>query len=159
MIEQHIQFTVDSCPVAQPRARHSAHGGRAITYGAPKSHPIHDFKYAVRQRALAEMDLRSPLEGPLLLSIDFYLPRPAKHDAMTGRGASKQAKYPDGPIPHTGKPDLDNLIKAVKDALKGVTWKDDSQVFRYGMMGKYHHAKGGRPYVFVHIRTIEETQP
>jgi Holliday junction resolvase RusA-like endonuclease len=29
---------------------------------------------------------------------------------------------------HTRKPDLDNLIKAVKDALKGLCWHDDSQV-------------------------------
>jgi len=29
---------------------------------------------------------------------------------------------------HTKRPDLDKLARAVKDALKGVLWKDDSQV-------------------------------
>ncbi len=29
---------------------------------------------------------------------------------------------------HVKKPDLDNLIKALKDAAKGILWHDDSQV-------------------------------
>ena len=29
---------------------------------------------------------------------------------------------------HTVKPDLDKLVRAVKDALKHVLWKDDAQV-------------------------------
>ena len=32
------------------------------------------------------------------------------------------------PSPHTGKPDCDNVAKAVLDALTGVAWDDDSQV-------------------------------
>ena len=31
---------------------------------------------------------------------------------------------------HTGKPDLDNLVKALKDALNGVIYVDDAQVCR-----------------------------
>lgn len=29
---------------------------------------------------------------------------------------------------HTKKPDLDNLVKFIKDCLNGEAWKDDSQV-------------------------------
>jgi Holliday junction resolvase RusA-like endonuclease len=29
---------------------------------------------------------------------------------------------------HTGKPDADNILKAVCDALNGIVWHDDSQV-------------------------------
>lgn len=31
-------------------------------------------------------------------------------------------------VPHTKKPDLDNLVKFAKDCLNGVAWQDDSQV-------------------------------
>lgn len=34
-----------------------------------------------------------------------------------------------GWIFHTKRPDLDNLIKFVKDCLNGVVYQDDSQVF------------------------------
>jgi len=31
-------------------------------------------------------------------------------------------------VPHTRKPDLDKLTRAIKDALTGVIWEDDAQV-------------------------------
>ncbi|HHK41746.1 MAG TPA: RusA family crossover junction endodeoxyribonuclease, partial [Planctomycetaceae bacterium] len=31
-------------------------------------------------------------------------------------------------VPHTSRPDLDNLVKSTKDALNGLAWRDDSQV-------------------------------
>jgi len=31
-------------------------------------------------------------------------------------------------VAHTSKPDLDNMVKLVKDALTGVFWRDDSQI-------------------------------
>ncbi len=38
-------------------------------------------------------------------------------------------KRPKGKVgPHVCRPDLDNLIKAVKDAMNGVIWADDSQI-------------------------------
>ena len=30
---------------------------------------------------------------------------------------------------HTGKPDLDNVLKAVFDAMNNWAWKDDSQIW------------------------------
>ena len=53
------------------------------------------------------------------LSVCFYLPRP------------KRVK-PDAAMPsHTGKPDLDNLLKSTMDALTEIgVWKDDSQVIQ-----------------------------
>jgi Holliday junction resolvase RusA-like endonuclease len=42
-----------------------------------------------------------------------------------------------GTIPKTTKPDGDNLIKCVLDALNGYAWKDDSQVYRITFLKKY----------------------
>ena len=34
----------------------------------------------------------------------------------------------DGLVKHTVKPDIDNLTKAVLDALNGLAWYDDAQI-------------------------------
>jgi len=87
------------------------------------------------------------LTGPVSLSLVFYLPRPKSHFG-TGRNAGKlkpsAKRYP------TTTPDLTKLVRAVEDALKGVTWKDDSQVVYQ------HNTKlyGGRPGVEVTIRDL-----
>ena len=57
----------------------------------------------------------SPLSGPLRLHVFFYMTRP--------KGISKNKRlFPDV------KPDIDNLFKAIADALSGVLWNDDCQL-------------------------------
>lgn len=48
----------------------------------------------------------------------------------------------------TTKPDLDNVIKGIKDALNGVWYKDDSQVVEYGLVGKWYAEE---PHVYVRL--------
>jgi len=54
------------------------------------------------------------LDGPVSLSVSFYLPRPKSLRAKTK--------------PHVTKPDLDKLVRSVKDGLTQIVWHDDSQV-------------------------------
>lgn len=62
------------------------------------------------------------LTGPVALSIEFYFPIP--------KSISKKdkAKMQTGDIMHTKKPDIDNCIKSITDALNGFAYRDDSQV-------------------------------
>ena len=53
-------------------------------------------------------------DGPLVVEIDFWLPRP--------KSAPKRVQFP------TTRPDLDKLVRAVLDACKGIVIQDDSQV-------------------------------
>ena len=56
----------------------------------------------------------------------------------------------------TTKPDLDNLIKGIKDALSGVWYKDDSQVVEYGKVGKWYAEE---PRVYVRLdREVDDGQ-
>lgn len=68
-------------------------------------------------------------EGGVCLRLKFLLARPAS--------------LPKKVVQHTKKPDLDKLARAVKDALKGVLYKDDSQVVR--LIASKHYAPPDAP--------------
>lgn len=122
-----IEFTVPAVPVAMPRPRGMMLGGhvhmhnpthRKLADGRRVSNGVAEFKASVRM-AFAAVYSGPPLEGPIRMTAVFVLPRP--------KGLIWKTK----PMPrlrHTSKPDLDNLEKTVKDALKGLAWGDDSQV-------------------------------
>lgn len=115
-----IAFTVNSVPVAQPRQRHRtiATGSKTFTQNyTPTTHPVNVFKAAC-QNAAAKA-LPAPLDGPLMVWLVFVLPRPSTKTTKRG---------PNPRLWKAGKPDIDNLIKSIHDALNGIAWIDDSQV-------------------------------
>lgn len=65
-----------------------------------------------------------PATGPISLEVHFLMPRPKAH---FGTGRNSNVKKQNAPYWHTSKPDLDKLVRCVKDALTGEIWKDDSQ--------------------------------
>lgn len=67
-----------------------------------------------------------PLEGPVSVSLVFLVPRPRSHYG-TGKNASVlKASAPAHP---STKPDVDKLARACLDAMTGVAYRDDAQVF------------------------------
>jgi Holliday junction resolvase RusA-like endonuclease len=56
-----------------------------------------------------------PMEGPIYITMTFWLPRP--------KSAHKSIYVP------AKKPDLDKLIRAANDALSTILFVDDAQVF------------------------------
>lgn len=131
-------FFVPCLPVAQPRPKATTINGKARMYAAKASHPIHVFKQSVKHAwhsAGAEK-----LEGPLSAVIEFIFERPAKVPKKLGTGRIIKAK----------KPDADNLIKGVLDALNGLAYHDDGQI-AIVLMKKYHAAEGETPGVTVQI--------
>ena len=52
---------------------------------------------------------------------------------------------------HTNKPDIDNLQKAVKDALNGIAYRDDSQVCQVCARKQYAQSDG----MMIEIEEIE----
>lgn len=143
-----IRFTVLAVPVAQPRQRQRVVKGKAGSFAAnytPTKHPVNAFKATVRQALKESGELTAPIEGPVVLECRFYLPRPKR---------LMRKKDPAGAIPHTAKPDRDNLEKSLMDALKGLAWRDDSQVFD-GPVSKWYAEKDGLPRVEVEIRSAD----
>jgi Holliday junction resolvase RusA-like endonuclease len=112
------EVTIDIEPIPQPRQRVTSIGGRARTY-LPVKHPVHEYK---RRIAEAVKDWPKHAKGvPLALSVRFSFAMPASWSR------SKRARH--WFKSHTQKPDLDNLTKAVMDAMASC-WHDDCQVAR-----------------------------
>lgn len=106
-------------PQAQARPR----------FGFGRAHsPKTSWYHLVRWRAMQEAPA-SPLDGPLGLSVEFIFPR-----LKTG---------PKTQVYKWTKPDCDNLVKAVKDALTQAAWwvddgrvADSRQIKRYAIAGE-----------------------
>jgi Holliday junction resolvase RusA-like endonuclease len=74
--------------------------------------------------AAAAMAGRPPLEGPLKFQLTAHMPIPVSWSAKKRQAAMDSWQRP------TSKPDLDNIIKLVKDAINCIVWRDDAQVVR-----------------------------
>jgi Holliday junction resolvase RusA-like endonuclease len=112
-----ITFSVPGDPVPQPRPRVSTRGGFARAY-VPAKHPVHEYR---TQIAAAARDAGLTETGePLSVVIDAVFARPKSH-------LRKSGVKPDAPkLP---RPDVDNIGKAVLDALQDVVG-DDTNVAR-----------------------------
>lgn len=101
-----VTFTVLGEPIPQPRARVSTVGGFARAY-VPAKHKVHAYRLSIAKEAIASG--LSPTVEPLDVVCDFVFVRPKSH--WNKRGLKPKA--PLLPIP-----DVDNMAKAVLDALK-----------------------------------------
>jgi Holliday junction resolvase RusA-like endonuclease len=138
-----ISFVVPAIPVAQPRQRHrivTARAGRTfVSNYTPTKHPVNHFKAAVQLAAQA-VYAGPVLDCPLCMDVLFVFPRPASLPKKRGTGR----------LPHTAKPDRDNCMKAVQDALEGILFRNDSQISS-GQVMKRVAASGEQPHVAVVI--------
>ncbi len=112
-----ITFSVPGEPVPQPRPRVSTAGGFARAY-VPAKHPVHAYRQAVAASARAAGLTQTG--DPLNVVIDAVFRRPKSH--MNKAGVKVTA-------PTLPRPDVDNLAKAVLDALQDVIG-DDTNVSR-----------------------------
>lgn len=115
-----ITFTVPGEPVPQPRPRVSTRGGFARAY-VPAKHPVHAYRAAVVKSCRAALGSASSQSWlgdpgcPLSIVIDAVFERPKSHMRKSG-------VKPDAPkLP---RPDVDNVAKAVLDALQDIIGDD-----------------------------------
>ena len=111
------------------------------------------WRKVVRQEALSAMRHRTVLDGPLNLTVTFFVIRPASHWNKSGLSAEGRRN------PHpTSKPDLTKLLRAVEDACTGVIWKDDSQIVKQVCYKKYCREMNGVPSVLVIVDIHKEDE-
>ena len=139
-MEKRLYMTIEPKPKERPRA--AIIGGHARIF-TPKTTEAYEKELRTAWiRANGEV----PEEGPLRIRIYFGLPIPKSATKANKLQMVTRQVFP------TKKPDLDNLAKAVMDALNGVAYKDDSQIVTVLTKKNY----GEMPYVKV---ILSDEQP
>lgn len=113
-----ISFIVYGEPVAQGRPRFTTVNGHAKAYDPEKSY---SYKQLVRLEATKVMP-PEPWQKAIKIEVRACRSIPKVFSKK------RQIMAIQGDIRPTTKPDIDNIVKGIKDALKGVIWRDDSQV-------------------------------
>ena len=128
-------FLIPGEAVGQARPRVTRHG----TYTPAKSRK---YKELVRQSYLEEYPDAEQMTGPIRMDciISTGIPKSAsrqkKMDMITGK------------LLPTKKPDIDNIEKAIQDALNGLAYEDDKQIIRHYADKQYSET----PCVLVYLR-------
>lgn len=114
-----LEFFVAGRPAPQGSKRHVGNG---IMVESSKA--VAPWRTTVAWHA-AQVHLGAPLDGALLVRLEFLMPRPT---SLPKKKATPR---------HTKRPDVDKLTRAVNDALSGVIWRDDSQVVTQTVHKRY----------------------
>lgn len=113
-----ISLCIIGKPIAKKRPRFARRGKFVTTYNDQETEEgrfILDLREELKQTGCP---FPIPASVPIWITLTFHMPIP--------KSMSKKARLSN--VQHTVKPDLDNLIKFVKDCCNGIVWHDDSQV-------------------------------
>jgi Holliday junction resolvase RusA-like endonuclease len=132
-MEKRLVMTIEPKPKERPRA--AIIGGHARIF-TPKTTEAYEKEI---RAAWVRANGDKPEEGPLRARIYFGLPIPKSETKANKLLMVLRKVFP------TKRPDLDNLIKSVLDALNGVAYKDDCQIVT--MLSRKNYAEA--PYVKV----------
>lgn len=140
-----ISLAVEGTPIPQGSKNVTMMNGKVILregadHAAADRHAT--WRQLVRIKALnAQRDLKwEPVDEPAYLYVEFVMPRPASR--------SKD-------IRHAIAPDLDKLVRAVGDSLKGSLISDDSRISELHATKRYCVA-GESPHCNISLRTFSD---
>lgn len=137
MREVALRIPVEPKPKGRPRF--TSFGGHVHTYTPSKTSQYEEKIKQYYQRATNYFKYEK--SQAICVSLVFGMPIPVSTTK------SRKVAMADGIIRHTKKPDIDNLIKSVLDALNNVAWVDDSQIVRISASKTY----ALEPYVYVRV--------
>ena len=80
-----------------------------------------DKKVYVRTIVQSQMKIKEPISKALKLIIEFHMSVPTSWKKTRRLAVPK--------TPHKRIPDLDNMVKFICDALNGILWVDDAQIY------------------------------
>lgn len=111
-----IKLTIPGKPMGKQRHRTTKSGH---TFTPQKTV---NYETRIQEAFRAEYPDHVPFTGRVWMSLDIYCPIPV---STSNR---KRAQMLENDILPTKKPDIDNVIKLVADALNGIAYADDKQI-------------------------------
>jgi len=133
-----VFFVVPGVPVGKGRPKFARRGNFVATYTPAKTA---SYENLVKLAAHTAMRGKPPIEGPVRLELKMFVPAPASWSRKKRELALGGAVLP------TTKPDIDNVLKGICDAMNGVVFLDDKQVCEVSVTKRY----AATPEVAVHV--------
>lgn len=152
--EAPVSFHVPGAVVGKGRARIGKVGAHARMFTPEKTVNYESFvafnaQVAMQQCADGDLKKRDLFDGPLQANLLIGVQIPASFSKK------KRAQALAGEIYPTTKPDIDNCIKSVFDAMNGVVYADDKQIVTTVCKKRYREAPG----LWVTVFQINEGSP
>ena len=120
---EELKLVIPGEPCAQARPRFSTKGGFVRAYDPEKSRNYKAYIKYIASQEVQKVGWKVT-EQPIEVSIRAFMQIPK----------SKPKKFKmaalDGKLRPTKKPDVDNIFKAVTDALNGIAYADDKQIVK-----------------------------
>lgn len=136
-----VDFWVAGVPVPKGSLRHVGNG-RLIE----SAKGLADWRHAIKDAAWTYRLQRWPFDGPVSVTLDFYLPRPASHFRSGDRNRELRPTAPKRPAK---RPDVDKLARVIDAITDAGLWRDDAQVV--DLVARKHFADDRIPGVRVQI--------
>lgn len=133
-----VSFTVPGVPVGKGRPKFARRGNFVTTYTPEKTA---SYENLVKLAAAEAMEGRAMITGHVELNLWLHVTAPASWSKK------KTAAALIGEVRPTTKPDIDNVLKAICDAMNEIVWKDDSQVVSCTVHKHYDEIAGARVVV------------
>lgn len=122
------RITLPCIPRGQERVRYTARNGKAIVYKSERQKATEKELHEL----LSFFRPKKSLVGAFRLEIYAFLPIPKGKPKCWRQGAEDRKFRP------KGKPDLDNMVKLIMDAMtRAEFWEDDAQILEI-QAGKYY---------------------
>ena len=141
---QKLKFEVPGSPIGQGRPKFSTINGHAKAYDPEKSRNYKAYVKLLATQAMKEQGF-TMIDGPCCLDILAFFEVPKSKSKKFRERALLGLERP------TKKPDIDNIVKALQDALNGLAYKDDSSIVYLSVAKCYSEI----PRVEVILREIE----
>lgn len=140
-----IIFDISGLAVAKGRGRVGMVNGHATVFT-----PAHTRKYEnlIKHAAGEVMGDRDPIEGPVEVIIQVFLPFPKSMSKKNLKAAHDGSLFP------CTRPDLDNYVKSALDGIDKIIVRDDSQVVKLHA----HKLFSSKPLMRIEVREMGKVE-